>query len=64
MDIVPLSAPTDIPATGASITRTLLSRCFETSKAVSGTEVDISIHIEPGFIEAATPPAIMQPSIA
>ena len=64
MDIVPLSAPTDIPATGASMTRTLLSRCFATNCAVSGTEVDISIHIEPGFIAAATPPATMHPSIA
>ena len=64
IDIVPLSAPTDIPATGASIILTDLSNDFSTNAAVSGTDVDISIHIDPGFIAAATPPAIMQPSIA
>ena len=61
---MPLSAPTDIPATGASIIRTDLSRDFSTVFAVSGTEVDISIHIEPGFIAAATPLVTMHPSIA
>ena len=30
-----------------------LSRDFSTIAAVSGTDVDISIHIDPGFIAAA-----------
>ena len=64
IDIVPLSAPTDIPATGASMIRTDLCKDFSTRAAVSGTDVDISIHIEPSFIAAATPPATMQPSMA